>query len=173
LNALGAVKWVVIPCAMHRADALPYRQRYPDSAFLCPSSARDKVEEVVGVDGLCEDVLPQLGITVHEPRGLKAFELHLLCPLEDGSTALIMTDAMFNLGCNPPPGLSGLMLKLMGSVAPLGMTRIGRWLLLQNRAHWQSYLEQLSETPNLSVLCVAHGDPVVSDVAPAIREAVT
>lgn len=171
LEALGPVQWVVVPCAMHRADAKPYRDRYPDATFLCPAAARKKVEEVVAVDDLCEAVLPQLGIQIHHPMGLKPFELHLLCPLDSGETALIVTDALFNLGANPPTGLKGKMLRWMGSVGPLGMSRIGRWLLLKDKNEWHQYLNQLADTPNLSILCVAHGDAIVTNVAEALRNA--
>jgi len=171
LDALGPVQWIVVPCAMHRADALPYRERYPDAQILCPSAARAKVEEVVAVDGLCETVLPTLGIEVHEPKGLKPFELHLLFPLEDGTKALLVTDSLFNLGPQPPSGFGGLMLKWMGSVGPLGISRLGRWLLLKDRAEWRSHLEQMAETPALAVLCLAHGEAVQGDVDLALQQA--
>jgi hypothetical protein len=171
LDALGPVQWIVVPCPLHRADALPYRQRYSDAQVLCPSAARAKVEEVVAVDDVCERVLPELGITVHEPAGLKPFELHLVFPLEDGTKALVMTDALFNLGSQPPSGFGGLLLKWMGSVGPLGMTRLGRRLLLEDRDQVQSYLEQLANIPSLSVLCVAHGEAVRAEVSSALREA--
>lgn len=171
LDALGEIRWIVVPCAMHRADALPYRERYPNAQILCPEAARSEVEDVVSVDALCEDVLPQLGMTVHHPTGLKPFELHLECPLEDGSRALLMTDALFNLGSQPPSGLGGMILKWIGSVGPLGMTRMGRWLLLEDRARWRAYLHHLADVSDLSVLCVAHGEPIRGDVATALRQA--
>jgi len=171
LDAVGSIEWIVVPCAMHRADARPYRERYPDAKLLCPSAARAKVEEVVPVDDLCEEVLPTLGIEVMEPRGLKPFELHLVLPLEDGSKALLMTDALFNLGVSPPSGFGGLMLKWMGSVGPLGMTRLGRWLLLKDRSKWRGYLDELAERGDLSLLCVAHGETVPGDVSTSLREA--
>ncbi|MGB0591114.1 MAG: hypothetical protein ACPGU1_15670 [Myxococcota bacterium] len=172
LDALGKVRWIVVPCPMHRADALPYRLRYPEAELLCPSAAKAKVEEVVQVDGVCEAALPGLGIEVYVPQGLKPFELHLVCPLEDGTKALLVTDALFNLGAEPPRGFGGMMLKWMGSVGPLGMTRLGRWLLLKDRALWRAHLEQLAEISDLSVLCVAHGEAVRGDVAKALRDVI-
>ena len=170
LDALGAVQWIVVPCAMHRADALPYRERYPDAQILCPSAARAKVEEVVAVDGLCETVLPTLGVEVHEPQRLKPFKLHLLFPLEDGTKALLVTDSLFNLGPQPPSGFGGFMLKWMGSVDPLDISRLGRWLFLKDRAEWRSHLEQMAKTPALAVLCLAHGEAVQEDVALALLQ---
>ena len=171
LDSLGPVRWIVAPCAFHRVDVLPYRQRYPDAAVLCPECARPKIEERAPVDGLCEDVLPDVGITVHEPAGLSPFELHFECPLEDGSKALIVTDALFNLGPQPPTGFKGLTLRLMGSVGPLGMTRLGRWLLLKDVDAHKRYVASLGDIPDLAVLCVAHGDAVHGDVRAALCEA--
>ena len=171
VDALGPVQWIVVPCPMHRTDALPYRQRYPDAQLLCPVAAKTKVEEVVSVDGDCESELPKLGITVLEPKGIKPFELHLLFSLEDGTKALVVTDTLFNLGHKPPGGFGGWMLKLMGSVKPLGMTRIGRWLLLEDQALWRKHLEQLAETEHLRLLCMAHGEVVREDVAIALKAA--
>ena len=171
IDALGPVQWIVVPCALHRADARPYQERYPQAQLLCPSAARKKVEEVVTVNEVCEVILPTLGIEVLTPHGLKPFELHLLCPLENGTQVLLMTDALFNLAPMPPSGLGGLLLKCMGSVGPLGMTRIGRWLLLTDRVLWRQYLEQLAERPEISTLCVAHGAAVTKDVRIALQNA--
>ena len=171
LEALGPIEWIIVPCAMHRADALPYRERYPDAKVLCPKAAQTKVEEVVTVDATCETFLPTLGIEVHEPKGLKPFELHLLFPLEDGTKALVVTDSLFNLGPNPPSGFGGMILKWIGSVGPLGISRLGRFLLLQDRVEWRDHLMQLSEIPNLSILCLAHGETVQGDVALALQKA--
>ena len=173
LDMLGPVNWIVVPCALHRADVLPYRERYPDAQILCPLAAETKVEEVVTVDAHCETVLPTLGIEVLEPKGLKPFELHLIIPLEDGTNALITTDSLFNLGPNPPSGFGGLILKWIGSVGPLGMTRLGRFLLLEDGDEWRTHLQNLSKIPNLSVLCMAHGDAIRSDVSAALEDAVS
>lgn len=171
LEALGEVRWIVVPCPMHRADAAPYRERYPEAQLLCPAAAREKVEEVVSVDATMEEVLPQLGVVLHVPEGLKPFELHLELPLEGGAKALVVTDALFNLGPRPPRGFGGFMLKVMGSVGPLGISRLGRFLLLKERARFKAYLERLAEIPELTVLSVAHGEAVIGDVATALKGA--
>ena len=171
LEALGEVRWIVVPCPLHRADAAPYRERYPEAQLLCPAVAREKVEEVVSVDATMEEVLPQLGVVLHVPEGLKPFELHLELPLEGGAKALVVTDALFNLGPRPPRGFGGFMLKVMGSVGPLGISRLGRFLLLKERARFKAYLERLAEIPELTVLSVAHGEAVIGDVATALKGA--
>ena len=171
LEALGEVRWIVVPCPLHRADAQPYRERYPKAQLLCPAAAREKVEEVVSVDATMEEVLPELGVILHVPQGLKPFELHLELPLKGGGKALVVTDALFNLGPCPPSGFGGFILKAMGSVGPLGISRLGRFLLLKDRARFKAYLERLAEIPELKVLSVAHGEAVRADIANALRGA--
>ena len=154
---------------MHRADAKPYRDRYPDATFLCPAAARKKVEEVA-MDDLCEAVLPQLGIQIHHPMGLKPFELHLFCPL-DSETALIVTDALFNLGANHPQVLKEQCFDGWAVLASWYVTHRSM-AAPQRQNEWHQYLNQLADTPNLSILCVAHGDAIVTNVAEALRNRV-
>ena len=157
LEALGEISHIVIPCEMHRADAAPYQQRYPQATFLAPVCAHEKVKQVVDHCQNLEDGLRHWGITVHRPAGLKDFELHLELPLENGYRALIMTDALFNLGPSPPTGFSGFVVKLLGSVGPLNITKIGKRLLLEDKEAFATYIENLATIPNLSILSVAHG----------------
>ena len=164
LEALGPVSHVVVPCEMHRADAKAFQERYPDATFLAPACAREKVSQVISGFGDLEEGLECLNVTLHRPAGLKDFELHLELPLEDGTRALVMTDALFNLASDPPKGFGGFMVKLLGSVGPLNITKIGRRLLLLDKTDYANYVRDLSKIPNLSVLSVAHGQCIRQDV---------
>lgn len=171
LDALGPVKWIVAPCRYHRADALPFQERYPSALLLAPACAVDKVSAVARVDATMEDTLPALGITLHTPPGLRPYEVHLEFPLAEGTSALIMTDALFNLGSSKLQGWGKWVLKAMGSVGPLGVTYTGRAVLLKNKAEYRSYLQRMAENPSLSILCVAHGEPIREEVGAALRAA--
>ena len=171
IDALGPVRHLLVPCRMHRADAAPYRARYPEARVLTPTVAQSAVEEVVAVDGTFEDCLPEVGICVYTPAGLAEFEVHLGVPLNDGRQALVMTDALFNLADSSPGGFGGFTLRLMGSVGPLGITRIGRWMLLKDRRGFRAYLEDLADAETWHVLTIAHGNPVIGDVGEALRAA--
>ena len=144
----------------------------PKAQILCPAAACAKVEAVVPVDALCEEVLPGLGVIVHQPQRAQTLRgLHYQLPLEDGSQALVMTNALFNLGDKPPTGLGGTLLRAMGSVGPLGMSRIGRLLLLKNADQWSGYLNGLAQIENLRVLCVGHGEAITTDLAQTLEGA--
>lgn len=82
-----------------------------------------------------------------------------------------MTDALFHLGSSPPTGFGGFLLRLMGSIGSLNITKIGRKLLLTNEEAFATYLEKLSEVPNLSILSMAHGTPIRHDVQAELMSA--
>jgi hypothetical protein len=71
LEALGTPKYMIVPNEGHRTDAPRYKQRYPAIKVLAPAGSRAKIEEVIPVEALCEDVLPGLGIVCHDPDGAK------------------------------------------------------------------------------------------------------
>jgi hypothetical protein len=171
LEALGPLTHIIVPCRIHRTDAAPFSARYPNAKLLTPACAREAVAEVVEVHASCEESLGALGIRVHTPAGLSPFELHYEIPLANGGRALLITDALFNLGAAPPPGLGGLMLRLLGSVRPLGITPIGRWTFLHNKSAYRDYLEELAEIPGLQALCVAHGEAISQGTSDALRAA--
>ena len=82
-----------------------------------------------------------------------------------------MTDALFNLGATPPKGFGGFIVKLLGSVGPLNITKIGRRLLLEDKEAYADYVTSLGDIPNISVLSVAHGQIIQKDVQKALRDA--
>lgn len=167
LEDLGPVGWIVVPSGMHRLDAAVYAERYPEAKVVCPAAARSKVEQVVRVDGTCEELLPDAGIACLRPDGLKPDELVYDVPLDDGR-ALVFCDALFNLP--DQPGIGGWMLRLMGSTGFFGTTRIGR-LFMRDTAGWKRWLEQTAERSDLRVLSVAHGDPVLERCPDHLRAA--
>ena len=171
LDALGEVTHIVVPCEMHRADIVPYKERYPQAKILCPACARAKVEELVPVTQTLEAGLDDLGVVLHRPEGLKGFEVHLELPLEDDSRALVITDALFNLGESPPKGFGGFIVKMLGSVGPLNITKIGKRLLLKDKEAFADYVAQLAEIPHLAVVSVAHGKCIRSQPAQALKSA--
>jgi hypothetical protein len=167
LDALGPVRFIVVPSRLHRVDAPAYAERYPEAQVVCAAEARDAVAQVVRVDGVVEDVLPQIGIVVHHPPGIVPGERCYELPVDDG-VALVFCDALFNL--QHRPGCSGLSLKLMGSSGFFGTTRIGRFMTT-DRAGWKGWLLQQAERDDLKVLSVAHGDAITTDCAARLREA--
>ena len=171
LDSLGPVEVIVIPCAKHRIDAPRYHERYPNALVVCPQAATQAAREVVPKVESMEELLPQYGIKLHTPTGLKPHELCLEVPLADGGVALIVNDHLFNLGAKPPKGFGGFMLKLLGSVRPFGITPLGKRLLLEDANVFMEFLIHLSKIENIRILTVSHGEPITTSVSKQLIQA--
>jgi hypothetical protein len=179
LESFGPSEIAIVPNRIHRLDIALYKKRYPRLSVICPATARPYVEEVVAVDGIAEDVLPPLGITCHEPAGIRPQELVYELSLPTGK-ALVFTDILFNLNAaylreNLKAGeflLQWLGASAIGSSGFFGITGLGRKFFMTDRDAYRRWLEALAESiPDLRVISVAHGSPIVRDCNARLREA--
>lgn len=179
LESLGTPNILIVPNRIHRLDARVYKQRYPDLLVVCPAAAKPYVEEVVAVDGIAEEILPAYGITCREPAGIRPQELVYELPLSTGK-ALVFTDILFNLNKsyfeqNLPVGkflFQWLGTSAIGSSGFFGITGLGRQFFMSDRHAYRQWLEALADSiPDLLVISVAHGSPIVADCNNRLREA--
>ena len=168
LESLGAPKVLVVPNRFHRMDAMFYKERYPKIQVVCPAAARKYVKEVIDVHGDAEEVLPGLGIQCHVPKGIKQSELTYELDLSPGK-ALVFTDILFNL--KRLPRFTGWSLRIIGSTGFFGITRIGRFFLLEDRKLFKPWLMDMAAISDLHAIFVAHGDVIVDDCNQRLREA--
>ena len=171
VDALGRVSIILVPHEGHRLDAGFYKRRYPDARVVAPAAARAKVEQVIAVDALAEDVLPKHGITVHALPGWKHGELAYDFALPGGGRGLVLCDVLTNR--DPPPGFGGwLVTKTTSAVpGPLGVAPIMKLAMLKDRAAAKAGLARLAEIPDVRIVSTAHGRPVVTDCAGALHAA--
>lgn len=179
LESLGTPKILIVPNRIHRLDAGVYKQRYPQLRVVCPAAAKPYVQQSVAVDGIAEEVLPAYGIICHEPAGIRPQELVYELPLATGK-ALVFTDILFNLNKSYlqqhlPTGeflLQWLGASVIGSSGFFGMTGLGRRFFLKERNAYRQWLEALADSiPDLQVISVAHGSPIVADCNYRLHEA--
>jgi hypothetical protein len=169
LESLGRPRVMIVPSGYHRLDAGVYKARYPDLEVVAPAGSRDRVAEKVKVDGSAEERLPPLGVQCHSPTGLRGTEL--IFEVQAGTTrALLVNDVLFNIPQHLP-GFGGWLLKVLGSTGYFGITRIGRVAVLKDKAAFKQWLMALAERTDIGIVTVSHGDPVVGDVGPRLREA--
>src|SRR6186713_451632 len=62
IDALGPVRYLVVPNFGHKMDAPWYQERYPGARVVCPEVGRKKVAEVVAVAGGYELLPTDLGL---------------------------------------------------------------------------------------------------------------
>lgn len=163
LEALGKPEVMVVPHPFHLMDAPFYKARYPELKVVAAPDAEQKLAGKVTVDGRPEDILPAVGVRFEIPPGLKYQEIVLDLDVP-GGRALVFTD-LFGTGI---PGLFG---KLLGAPGGVGVARIVKFRQVSDRAAVRGYLSQKGEATDLKLLLVAHGAPLQSGVAEALRRA--
>lgn len=161
LEALGKPSIMVVPHGYDGMDARWYFDHYPQAAFLTPDEERSRVEE----DGtkITDDparVLPPLGFKLHEVVGLKLTEYVLEAPV-DGGTALICTSVFAHRGATPSGFLGGLVGRFMMSGDKLAPGRMLRTFMVKDKAAFKGFLATLPAIPNVKIVTVAHGDPIM------------
>ena len=169
LEQLGTPKYMIVPNEGHRTDAPRYKARYPQLKVLCPSGAKRKVEQVIPVEAVCEDVLPGLGINCHVPDGAKppSHEFVDEVPVQGGK-ALIFNDL---LGDGPKyKGFQGAIFNFLGPGGSLGVPRLVRYFFVHDKKQVRGFLERLAERP-WQVVTLSHGDPITADCAQRLKQA--
>ncbi len=167
LEGLGNISHLVVPNGYHRLDAPLFKARYPQAKVLCPRGARTKVAEVVPVDGIYEDLLPDDAVTLTTLEGVAAQEGVMMVRSTDGAT-VVFNDLLFNMP--HLPGLQGFILKhVTKSSGSLHFSRITRMLLIKDAAALRGHLERLADTPHLRRIIVSHHELFTGDAAAALR----
>ena len=110
LLSWGTPSILVVPNGMHREDAAIWKQKFPSMIVVCPSSQKEKVEEVVAVDKTMEEwvAMEEWSKWVHakEVDGWCKFELVLEVQLEHdrtkegGKIAMMVCDLLFTMPYN-------------------------------------------------------------------------
>jgi hypothetical protein len=174
LESLGTPKIMIVPNRIHRLDARVYKQRYPELLVVAPAAAKPYVEEVVSVDALAEELLPNYGIICHQPAGIRPQELAYELQLPTGK-ALIFTDILFNLTesyLDRYVPKSKLLIRWVGASSYFGITALGKRFFMSDRNAYRQWLEALADNiPSLRVISVAHGEPIVTNCTQRLREA--
>ncbi len=168
LEALGRPAWMVVPNGWHRLDAAKYKARYPDLKVLCPPGARKAVERVVSVHGTTEDV-PRPdpsddSVCFEQFGGRKKMEGAMIVRSTDGRTA-VFGDSLFNI--EHGTGLSGFILKVVGSSGGPRVTALGRLFLTLTGAKkpYRAWLEAAAHSGDVVRLVPGHGSVISEDAS--------
>lgn len=173
LEALGPIRWLLVPNEGHRSDIKRYKLRYPSAQVIAPKNAIPKVEEVVPVEASCEDVLPPLGVEVWVPDGMKpGYELVYLVNLDGGGRAALINDVLAAPHPHAATGLKGAMMKMLGPPGGgVGQARIVRFFFGKDPRQFRGFVERLAAVTDLRVVTTSHGAPLTHDVANVLRAA--
>jgi len=156
LEALGRPTFLIVPSAIHRIDAGPWKARYPDLEVIAPEGAVEKIGEVVPIDATQEN-LGDARVQVFAVPGTKARELAMTVITETGKT-LVLNDLIFNM-----PAYDGIVrfgLKLLGfGPGHPHMPKLVKMKLVADDAQVRDQLRAWAADGYERIL-VAHGAPI-------------
>jgi hypothetical protein len=170
LEAWGQPAYLLVPNGNHRLDALAYKRRYPSLEVFAPKGARQKVEEVIAVDGVYEDFPPLEDVRLATLPGVGETEGVMTVTSSDGVT-VVLNDAVFNMDRKRDP-LGFFFTTLLGSAPGPRVSRLAKLIFVKDKKALRLELERLSALPGLTRLIVAH-EKVASghEASAALRQA--
>lgn len=160
LEALGQPSVMVVPHPFHTLDAAFYARRYPGLRIIADADARDRLSGRVEVSAP-PDALAEHGVAAVVPTGMRYNEVVLNVPVE-GGRALVFTDLM---GHKPV----GLMMRLLGAPGGTGVPRIVKFRQVTDKRALGRSLAALAETPEVTTVVSAHGEPFTEQTAELLR----
>jgi len=111
LQALGQPTLLIIPSGIHRIDAKPWKERYPQLEVIGPAGAGAKIGEVVHLDATAID-LQDPRVKLMNVPGTNRRELAMTVETAPGKKTLVVNDLIFNLP--EGKGIAGLGMRLLG-----------------------------------------------------------
>ncbi|MGH6613587.1 hypothetical protein [Sphingomonas sp.] len=158
IEALGDIRFLIVPNQAHRLDLKPWRDRYPGARIIAPPSARDAVAEAAPVDAT-SDIIGDPAIAFHIVAGMKGDEFALTVTRKDGVT-LMINDSLSNV--RHPRGIGAhIMARLLGfGVKRPQISRPVRRMFLDDPAALAQQFRAWAALPNLRRIIVSHGDVI-------------
>jgi len=163
LESYGTPAFLIVPGDIHRMDAKPWKDRYPQLKVIAPAGARDKIDEIVPVDATKVDFGdPAVRFMTMPGTGEKEAVLVLET---DRGTTVILNDLIFDLANRP--GFSGWLFKLIGMTGdephvplPVKLKEV------DDKAAVSDQLQRWANIPNLQRVIISHGN-IIAD-APSV-----
>jgi hypothetical protein len=165
IEALGPVRFLIVPNRGHRLDLKPWKDRYPGARIIAPPTAREAVMEAAPVDATT-DIIGDPDIEFQTVAGTKEDEFALIVRRGDDDT-LILNDILSNV--RHPKGLGA---QVMARLLRFGVkrprtSRPVRLVFVKDPATLARQFRAWAAIPQLRRIIVSHGDTI--DQAP--REA--
>jgi hypothetical protein len=168
LESWGTPAFLIVPNAGHRLDAKIFKDRYPSMRVIGPPGAKAKIEQVVKLDATEADFGDD-SVRYEILEGTGGGEGVLIVRSNAGTT-LGFTDAVMNM--QSLPGFSGFMMGLFGFTGPAPkVTLPTRMLIVKDKKAMRRELEKRADMAGLVRVEVAHGAPITSSPADALRTA--
>jgi hypothetical protein len=156
LEALGTPEFLIVPSGIHRLDAKPWKDRYPELVVVAPGGARERIGEVVAIDATSAG-FNDPRVKLESVPGTDNRELAMTVETDSGKT-LVINDLIFNLP--KMKGLAGLGLKLLGfGPGHPSMPKLVKKKLVADENAVRTQLRAWAAM-GLERILVAHGEPI-------------
>jgi len=169
LEGWGTPAFLIVPNGAHRLDAPAYKARYPNLRVLAPRGARERVEQVVAVDGSYEDFPPESSVRFETLQGVGDGEGAMIVKSADGTT-VVLNDAMFNMDIKRDP-LGFLFTTLLGSAPGPRVSRLAKLLFIKDKRALRENFARYAQIGDLTRVIVAHEKVASGPEARAALEA--
>jgi hypothetical protein len=155
IDALGRVRYLVVPSSHHVLDAKIWKRRYATAQVLAPRGAREAIARTVPVDLAYDELrIDDATVQLLTLEGVNEKEGALLVRSSDGTT-VILNDAIMNMAA--PRDLVGrLVARLLGMTPGPRVSRLVRLGLVKDAAKLKADLRRFTSLPDLVRLVVAH-----------------
>lgn len=172
LEAWGTPTYMIVPSRFHRLDAPAFKKRYPSVRVLTPKNARERVSEVVAVDGSYDDFPANDTVRFETLSATGNMEGAMIVRSSDGVT-VVLNDCMFNM--DKKRDLLGYMFTtLLGSAPGPRVSRLAKAAIIKDKPGMRADFERFAALPDLQRVIVAHEKCARGpDAAAALRTAAT
>jgi hypothetical protein len=169
LDALGAVRHVVVPNAFHHLHARGFLERYPDAVFWAAPGLSRRVAGLPPATELAAGIATPWSHAVDHAVLEATDEVSEVAFFHRDSATLVLTDLAFHMTTFAGT-FDRISWRLSGVPNGFGHSRTARMLLLRDRHAAKIFLERVLAWPFRRIL-VAHGDPVDHDAIGVFRRA--
>jgi hypothetical protein len=168
LDALGPVRWIIVPSGYHRMDAPRFKARYPEARVITMPASRARVGEAVGVDGDHTMLPGGDGVSWQPLDGIS--KEGVIVHRAGGKVSLVFNDSFMNLP-DRLPGFKGFVVKAIGSLGGPKVTRTAKFALVEDRRRFAAQLRKLADLPGLTTVVPGHGAVIRAGAPEALRRA--
>lgn len=169
IEALGPVRFLIVPNAHHRLDIGPWAKRYPGAEVIAPPRAEAAVREAAPVSA-SSDIVKEHALHLELVPGLKEDEFALTVHRRDGAT-LILNDILAHV--RHPKGIGA---KIMARVFGFGVkrprtARTVRRMMVADGDAVAAKFRMWAFIPDLQRIIVSHGDIITEQPKAALLRA--
>ncbi len=165
LEEFGSPAFLLVPSDHHRLDAKIWKDRYSQMKVLAPRGAREKVQEVVAVDGDVDDIRDP-AVQATTVCGTEDREAALEVTGSDGWT-LVVNDIIANI--RDAKGFGGWISKRMGFAGDEPQVPLPESLsMIKDKHALAAQAREWAARASLRRILVSHGESIDENPAGAL-----